>query len=405
MNVGLLGKMRRRIMRAYDSYVYIGLLIGFGAVGCSAKLLVEKSEAASNSSDGGPDAAVMIGAGANGGGGQMPDPNPNGGTAGTGAGTGGAGGNAPDGDVAPFVCHEGRDPLPPRWTGNGATCPASSPQENSNCDIPGSRCAYAGEDGGHGALFHCIPTSRQRSVWMLEGPYSPSLGDGSGPDSCSSIQPIDGTSCVLSRPQDVCTYVNGVYCDCKDSSTSGGGPTWSCTIKPPSGNASFPHPDTIDETLRIADLTDHQRKTWCEWYSCLPPDHHTGQIRLTDAPVQSDGYTVGDYCSIDPRYYANGSLPGYRLSIAQCEANLSFSRCGATLFELDDCILTMMNGEPHPLGCGRYFDTEECAETIVNKNAEPPYIPDSGTYRTAPPPDSGPYPDAGAPVDCSVRVE
>lgn len=416
-------------MKTYDAFMYMGLLLGLGAASCNAELLVERKKTATKGSDAGVDAAVTLGAGgvsspgaggasSGGAGGNtgdaspMPAPSSEGGIGGAIPVIPDASHPPPEPDAAP-QCRNGSDPPPPRWTGNGPECPATRPQENARCYPAGEICEYLRDSSQDGALFKCIPVSRERSVWYKRGWDAPF-------PTCPPTQPIDGTLCPSPLPDvDACPYANGVFCSCEvpKGPSDAGARTWYCAeISPavigPGRNVPWrQHPDTIDEARRISELTHRERQTWCEWYTCLPQEADSEELTTpgTGVPVGPDGYTrvgasTAASCTIMETYFTNSMLLSKRLSVEQCVANLSFSSCGATLFELDDCILTTMGYQPHPLGCGTYFDTEGCSETIIKKYFASPIVPDSGTYPTAPAYEGGTPPLDIVNNTCELRV-
>src|SRR5262249_3416078 len=119
-----------------------------------------------------------------------------------------------------------------------------------------------------------------------------------------------------------------------------------------------------------------QRRTWCEWFSCLGQGAHPS----TGVPVAPNGYTEDRICFLDTELYANASISdGALLSIDQCETNLALSHCDATLEDLADCVLSTKRNRPTPLGCGPYLGTTGCSGTIVNAY---PLDHDAGVFPT-----------------------
>jgi hypothetical protein len=109
---------------------------------------------------------------------------------------------------------------------------------------------------------------------------------------------------------------------------------------------------------RVVDLTDQDRRQWCEWFVCALLDGKT----LEPQPLTSDGYTTRNACQVTD-FSANGVLD-QGLSLDECIGNLELSKCQATMSDLDDCVLAFY--DPHITSCGPYLATSGCSGTIAS---------------------------------------
>lgn len=400
-------------MKTRGRYAWIAVLGFAGHAGCNAKLLVEGRSAvdgADASAEAGTVGPPSTGAGganvSTGGARTNPPPDETGGqggtvgsggaggaSAGAGGSTGGAenGGSPPDASVGgsgPFQCV--RSPFtdtPPRWTGNAATCPATHPVEFADCTDKGRICEYVRDENTY-MSFICFEKDLTHAVWHRQE------GASARSDGCPVTQPLDGSPC--SAPPDLlyCDYPNRELCECKGPATDDGGVPdgqWRCSV--PEGAAWSGRPTTVDEGKRVGDLTATERRRWCEWFSCLPAQYQSfSSTPPADLPV-SNGHVHTGSCYSAVGIFGNLYYLTNRPSIEQCEANLSFSTCRATVRQLDDCALMTSNWSfgSLPFGCGPYLDSEGCAGTIFGAF---PVDPDGGPIFPEPR-------EGGAPDDTS----
>jgi hypothetical protein len=114
---------------------------------------------------------------------------------------------------------------------------------------------------------------------------------------------------------------------------------------------------------RIRDLTDVERRQWCEWQAC-DYSHFASTEPLPEGTV---AHFNGCAYSGDP---AVNAFVGTQLSLPICEANLAVSQCEALVSELTDCKLTLRTNVPAPRGCGPYLAKPGCSGTIITRLSE-----------------------------------
>lgn len=112
----------------------------------------------------------------------------------------------------------------------------------------------------------------------------------------------------------------------------------------------------------MAELTEAERETWCEWYSGIAAGG-PGHAPKADRPVEG-GYATGAACSFDYDF-CGAALP--RISVAQCMANLSLSECESPLSNLTGCVSDMFSRActPFDYDCLDYLEAPNCAGSIL----------------------------------------
>ncbi len=268
-----------------------------------------------------------------------------------------------------------------RWMGNAPSCPSVSPQRDTPCSVDeGQICAWwYTEPYGNNPAYdacRCTEVSGGTTSWYCYG-----LSSGVGLLACPTIEPESGSSCEGAMGA-MCPFPPRTTCSCP---SEGDEPTWACA--PPF--SSLPdHGSGVPPTTPIDELSDAQRQTWCEWYSLAKGP-------AVESPLTADGYTINTGCNFEMNPSASCTAAAPTIPVSYCIGNLRLSSCGAPISELEDCMLTLLDGcWPSTHGCARYLDHPECDGTMVR--ARSPLGQDA--------PDAGSV-DASGHGWCSVKVE
>jgi hypothetical protein len=270
-----------------------------------------------------------------------------------------------------------------RWNGNGADCPSDAPEIGSECTVAdGELCVYeassvSSRDAGMPGWYACVAKGATHNVWVM--PDAAYWIEHNSP-TCPAVQPAETEDCVVDSINSSFCHYPGAGCFSCSNSTA----TWHCVDGPPWKLAVLP--DGLDASKRVVDLSEDDRRRWCEWYDCNIVD-----IRAT--PQVEGDHTVATGCVSAGELFDNGTWA--QLPTPLCMGNLRVSRCEATLQELTDCLSTFQYGWPIGAGCGRYFATPGCSGTIA--------VADDANYKGARGGAGGIGP--GLAIDCSVRVQ
>lgn len=269
----------------------------------------------------------------------------------TGADDDGFGGRGDDGPLATT-----------RWTGNEPGCPATPPDNEQACEAEeGLTCAYYYDQPGAPAQTNYSECAC-RAFCGGDMKWDCYRNTGGGVSECPATQPEQGSGCFGFKGVE-CYYPATVTCSCP---REGADPQWRCGQEAPPAVA---HPSVIDEDKIVGELTAAERAAWCAWYAPVEPGFP--QPRLL--PANEDGYYPYTGCATGTSLGCNYTLP-MGLPARACEANLALSSCAATVFELNDCVLSLRNQTPSPFGCARYLDSPGCSGTLVNGVGEVPSV-------------------------------
>ena len=232
------------------------------------------------------------------------------------------------------------DDIPPAL-GSSEVCPNGLITGQTACETDGVRCRYQ-----YGSAYNqecwCSRIWGDQQIWGCM--------DWKNPERCPLEEPEDLSACDGFVGL-ACWYPRSGECACRGDTG-----VWDC---PQNKFFEVADPPELPASDRlVAELTDEERDTWCEWYSLIPHD-----VPPEDRPITGE-YTEGVGC-VYPVEFCQAVLP--RLSKSECIANLSLSDCEATMETLTGCVIDMFSNDcgPFEYSCLDYLETPDCAGTIV----------------------------------------
>ena len=339
-------------MKISGAVVSVWALAVSGVLGCAGKLEVGEDSHAEPASKG----ESQSNAGGTGGDGS-----------GDAGGTGGAGSAATTGTAmaepscgnagvgaGPAVVQDGEwvDEITPTPAAPGSSegCPMGPQYPDGACETEGLSCLYRWESlPGQAEYQQCYCTR------SFGGGHAWQCFNGTNDPSCPIAEPEDGSDCYGFLDLG-CSYPHEGECYCDASQQ-----TWDCTDLYPEQEQPDP-PEAVDPERLVADLTEAERESWCEWYSGLLAGG-PGHAPIADRPVE-DGCATGLACTWDERF-CEAALPS--LSVAQCVQNLSLSECESPVSNLSGCVIDMLDVQcgPFEYSCLYYLETAACDGTII----------------------------------------
>lgn len=239
----------------------------------------------------------------------------------------------------------------PAASGSSEECPEGPLARGSECPSDGLTCRYHYESTEHQECF-CRRTSDDRQVWQCSEWHNR--------EACPLEPPADLSGCYGSFGL-VCVYPE-LECTCRSATEA-----WEC---PRPAVYEVPEPPEMPEPDRlVAELTDEERDTWCQWYSLIRHEG-PGHALPEDRPVTGE-YTDGVGC-IFRAGFCEATVP--KLSKSECVANLSLSECESPLANLTGCVIDMFSNDcgPFEYSCLDYLATPNCEGTVVLDTALPP---------------------------------
>lgn len=229
---------------------------------------------------------------------------------------------------------------------SSATCPVGPLRPNTECDSSGLVCGYEFEDNYQECT--CFGSGSGPAKWDCE--YA------TANDLCSEVTVEPGTDCygVIGL---FCHRPPGIECFCSSQTEK-----WECDI-PESVDVPAP-PEAVAPTTIIAEMTESDRETWCEWYSTYLAGG-PGHLPIEDCPVE-DGHTAGCGCAAQSQAPCRALTPA--LSVSQCMANLAVSECALPVSSLSACFETARGGacDIDEFACLDYLASPNCAGTIFS---------------------------------------
>lgn len=239
-------------------------------------------------------------------------------------------------------------------------CPASAPNGSDACDVPqGTSCTWV-DDGAGWTRCGCYADASGQALWAC------SACSGCN---CPARQPETGDSCADYPGATPCPYDAHGYCSCSPALTwecsaapgaVGGAGGWGGSGGTDGATASLVTTPAVDGTVRVGDLDAEQMRVWCEWYV----DAYSDDAAPAEVPPV-DGLASPSYATSScGDFYAQGCL--VNVPVEQCIANLMLGDCRATVADLNDCVLTILDRcTPHEVGCGPYRSQSSCDTTIA----------------------------------------
>jgi hypothetical protein len=241
------------------------------------------------------------------------------------------------------------------WPGNDSSCPDQPAMWEEPCELEeGVTCAYYYQQANNPQSTSynectCRAFCGGEQKWdcyrQITGPYM----------ECPANEPEQDSGCFGSKGLE-CYYPTNVTCECP---TEGDEPTWDCGIE---GTPAGEHPTVVEESKLVGELSAEERAAWCAWYAPVEPGFPQPQV----FPADEDGFYPDTGCNTSGTLGCNVARPN-DLPAGACEANLALSTCEATVFDLNDCVLSMKTGTPSPNGCARYIEAPGCSGTLVNQ--------------------------------------
>ena len=222
------------------------------------------------------------------------------------------------------------DPCPPELWGPLHNCSYHHYQEFAGPEYVGCACQQA--IGAEEPSWSCV-------VFESGGVVMPEPQAG---DSCSGR--YNGTT----------NYTSECWCEQIDEEHA----TWNCSTR----EELLAGMRAIEPTRPVAALSAEERWDWCRWFEME-------SLPTALAPVSEDGCTFNTGFRQGTLSFNSARYP--QLVASQCVANLALSSCDAPLAQLTDCVDSIRNNVPSPVGCAPYLDTPGCVGTIILKPDDP----------------------------------
>lgn len=244
-------------------------------------------------------------------------------------------------------------------------CPATV-MDRSECAHELETCDTQTSTGESSLIKSCL------CVWAADGVkrWLCEAAGTAGTLGCPQVQPKDGDVCTEALS---CSFVERPTCSCPTDGLfsravrcqCGQDLAWHCEAEPgatPMRSCSLAAGSPLDAAKRIADLTDDEALTWCEWVA-----HNVPTKDALDPPpaLVVDGFATassGGYYSGYPFH----PMCWAKLPHDLCVRNLKLDPCQATVQMLDDCVLTQ-GSRFHGRGCGPFQLAPGCQRTFFQE--------------------------------------